>query len=73
MLLRGMLRSNGRRRDEEEWRSGAIVDKVENKLKILCSLSSKLWNDVSYASRRSFSRREGWTYRIKSSARSTRC
>gem|GEM_PF-531947 len=32
-----------------------VVDKVaEAKLKLLCSLSSKLWNEVSYARRRMF-------------------
>ena len=32
-----------------------IVDKeAENRLKLLCSLSSKLWNEVSYARRRMF-------------------
>ena len=32
-----------------------IVDKeAENKLKLLCSLSSKLWNEVNYARRRMF-------------------
>jgi len=32
-----------------------IVDKeAENRLKLLCSLSSKLWNEVNYARRRMF-------------------
>jgi len=37
-----------------------IVDKdAEERLKLLCSLSSKLWNEVNYARRRAFfSRRE---------------
>jgi len=32
-----------------------LVDKEgENKLKLLCSISSKLWNEVNYARRRMF-------------------
>ena len=31
-----------------------IDEKSENKLKLLCSLSSKLWNEVNYARRRMF-------------------
>jgi len=37
-----------------------VVDKVaEAKLKLLCSLSSKLWNEVSYARRRMFFEKRG--------------
>ncbi len=37
-----------------------IVDKnVEEKLKLLCSLSSKLWNEVNYARRRMFFEKKG--------------
>jgi putative transposase len=37
-----------------------IVDKnVEEKLKLLCSLSSKLWNEVNYARRRMFFEKRG--------------
>jgi len=36
------------------------VDKVaEAKLKLLCSLSSRLWNEVSYARRRMFCEKRG--------------
>ncbi|MGC9137254.1 MAG: RNA-guided endonuclease InsQ/TnpB family protein, partial [Caldivirga sp.] len=28
--------------------------KVENKLKLLCSISSKLWNEINYARRKQF-------------------
>jgi putative transposase len=37
-----------------------IVDgESENKLKLLCSLSSKLWNEVNYARRRMFFKKKG--------------
>jgi len=37
-----------------------IVDsEAENKLKLLCSLSSKLWNEVNYAKRRMFFEKKG--------------
>jgi putative transposase len=37
-----------------------IVDKnVEEKLKLLCNLSSKLWNEVNYARRRMFFEKRG--------------
>ena len=37
-----------------------IVDKnSEEKLKLLCSLSSKLWNEVNYSRRRMFFEKRG--------------
>ncbi|TDA25336.1 MAG: transposase, partial [Archaeoglobi archaeon] len=37
-----------------------IVDKSsEEKLKLLCSLSSKLWNEVNHARRRMFFEKRG--------------
>ena len=37
-----------------------LIDKnVEEKLKLLCSLSSKLWNEVNYAKRRMFFEKKG--------------
>jgi len=37
-----------------------VVDKsFEEKLKLLCSLSSKLWNEVNYARRRAFFEKRG--------------
>jgi len=37
-----------------------VVDKnVEEKLKLLCSLSSKLWNEANYARRRMFFEKMG--------------
>jgi len=37
-----------------------IVDEEsENSLKLLCSLSSKLWNEVNYARRRMFFEKKG--------------
>jgi len=37
-----------------------VVDEnVEEKLKLLCSLSSKLWNEVNYARRRMFFEKRG--------------
>ncbi|MCC6033350.1 MAG: transposase, partial [Desulfurococcaceae archaeon] len=37
-----------------------VVDEnVEEKLKLLCSLSSKLWNEVNYSRRRMFFEKRG--------------
>jgi len=37
-----------------------VVDKSsEEKLKLLCSLSSKLWNEVNYSRRRMFFEKRG--------------
>ncbi len=37
-----------------------VVDsEVEDKLKVLCCLSAKLWNEVNYARRRSFFEKMG--------------
>jgi len=37
-----------------------VVDEnAEEKLKLLCSLSSKLWNEVNYARRRMFFEKKG--------------
>ena len=41
-----------------------IVDKSsEEKLKLLCSLSSKLWNEVNYARRKMFFEKRGVSFR----------
>ena len=36
-----------------------VDEEVESKLKLLCSLSSKLWNEVNYARRRMFFEKKG--------------
>jgi putative transposase len=49
---------------EGEIKRTSIVELVddkssEEKLKLLCSLSSKLWNEVNYARRRAFFEKKG--------------
>ena len=49
------MRSGGRGRNEENTVIELVVDEEsKNTLKVLCSLSSKLWNEVNYARRRMF-------------------
>ena len=38
-----------------------VDEKSKNTLKLLCSLSSKLWNEINYARRRMFFERRAWT------------